>query len=247
MIAVVLDRKTASSGEWHDVVVDSLPHTYISAVDAAGGVAVTIPALPLEPDEISGLLDAVSGVLLAGGRDIDPVLYGEDPHELNDRPLRVRDVLEISLVEEARRRRMPVFGICRGMQLINVALGGTLHQHLTEVTELKPHRDLVGTFTSHAVTVLDGTRLSDILKERTLDISSHHHQGVKILGRDLRVAASAPDGIIEAIEDPSADFVLGVEWHPEEQFDNEGADLFREFVHAAQRYAETTRAMVHSS
>ncbi|WP_449283233.1 gamma-glutamyl-gamma-aminobutyrate hydrolase family protein, partial [Leucobacter sp.] len=148
-----------------------------------------------------------------------------------------RDELEIRLVREAQRRGMPVLGACRGLQVINVALGGTLTQHLGDHVDLTPHRDEIGTFTSHPVRVHEGTLLERIVGRRSLDIASHHHQGVDALGEGLFATAVAPDGVVEAVETADGSFCLGVQWHPEERLDPEGLDLIRAFVVAATEYA----------
>ncbi|HET8778552.1 MAG TPA: gamma-glutamyl-gamma-aminobutyrate hydrolase family protein, partial [Agromyces sp.] len=140
---------------------------------------------------------------------------------------------EIALTRGACERGMPVLGACRGMQVLNVALGGTLEQHLGDRLDLTPHRAEYGTHTSHPVTIAPGTLLSAITHEQEFDISSHHHQGVDVLGEGLIVSASAPDGVVEAIEAHDGSFCLGVQWHPEERLDPEGIALIRAFITAA--------------
>lgn len=229
-IAVVADRKVVSSGAWQNILTDGLPHTYLTALEQAGALPLLVPALEVSLDHVAEILDVADGLFLPGGRDIDAQLYGDDPHELNDQPLRIRDELEIALVAEARRRQMPIFGACRGMQVINVALGGTLTQHLDEVTDMTPHRDVVGEFTSHPVTVIEGTVLASLAPATEFSIASHHHQGVDVLGAGLTASAIAPDGIIEALEAREGAFCVGVQWHPEEQLGQEGLDLIRAFI-----------------
>lgn len=237
LIALVADRKPSTTGPWVDIMTDGLPHSYLTALEQAGGAPVLIPALDVHLESPERLLDGVDGLFLPGGRDLDAELYGQDPHETNDEPLRVRDEIEIALVREARRRGMPVFGACRGLQVLNVAMGGTLTQHLGDDVDLTPHRDVVGVFTSHVVEVEPGTVLEQIVGRRQFDIASHHHQGVGRVGADLVVSATAPDGVIEALESADDSFCVGVQWHPEERLDPEGLDLVRAFVRAAQEYA----------
>lgn len=236
-IAVVADRKVVTAGAWKDIPTDGLPHSYLTAIETAGGLPILFPSLDVALAGASSLLDLVDGLFLPGGRDIDAELYGADSHEQNDAPLRIRDELEIELVRHARRRNMPIFGACRGMQIINVAFGGTLTQHLAEVTELTPHRDVVGEFTKHPVQVTPNTLLASLAPQSEFSIASHHHQSVQDLGRHLVASAIAPDGIVEALEAPEGSFCLGVQWHPEEQLDVEGLNLIRAFIDEARRYS----------
>jgi putative glutamine amidotransferase len=241
LIGVVADRKSASSGAWVDIPTDGLAHAYISALQEAGGAPIIFPSLDVHLAEPSRLIDLIDGLFLPGGRDIDAELYTDEAHPSNDPPLRVRDELEIALVREARERGLPILGACRGMQVLNVAFGGTLEQHLGDRLDLTPHRATVGEKTEHPVAIHEGTLLRSITHEDEFDISSHHHQGVDQLGEGLVASASAPDGVIEAIETTDGSFCLGVQWHPEERLDPEGITLIRAFVSAAADHA-TARA-----
>lgn len=232
-IGLVADRKASSSGAWVDIPTDGIPHAYVAALEEAGGAPLLFPSLEVHLGDPGRLLDLVDGLFLPGGRDLDATLYGTEAHPSNDAPLRVRDELEIALTQLARERDMPVLGACRGMQVINVALGGTLEQHLGDRLDLTPHRAEYGTHTSHPVAIEPGTLLSSITHELEFDISSHHHQGVDVLGEGLVAAATAPDGVVEAIEATDGAFCLGVQWHPEERLDPEGIALIRAFVAAA--------------
>lgn len=237
LIGLVTDRKHSTSGAWVDILTDGIPHTYLTAIEQAGGAPVLFPALSVHVGQPERLLDGVDGFFMPGGRDLDAEFYGQEAHETNDSPLRERDELEIALVREARRRGMPVFGACRGLQVLNVAFGGTLTQHLGDHVDMTPHRDVVGTFTSHPVEVREGTLLKRIVGRESFDIASHHHQSVDGLGEGLVATATAPDGVVEAIEAADGSFCLGVQWHPEERLDPEGLDLVRAFVRAAAEYA----------
>ena len=237
LIGLVTDRKQSTSGPWVDITTDGIPHSYLTAIEQVGGAPVLIPALDVHLEDPSRLLDRVDGFFMPGGRDLDADLYGGSAHETNDPPLRVRDELEIRLTREARRRGMPVLGACRGLQVLNVALGGTLVQHLGDQLDLTPHRDVVGVFTSHPVEGGEGTLLERIVGRRSFDIASHHHQSVDALGEGLVATATAPDGVVEAVEASDGSFCLGVQWHPEERLDPEGLDLVRAFVAAAREYA----------
>lgn len=195
-----------------------LPRNYIDAVQQAGGLALLLapdPRLVEQPDELVTMLD---GLLLAGGADIDPATYGQIPHAETQETAPERDAFEIALTRCAIERDVPVLGICRGMQLINVALGGTLTQHLPEHLGHEEHRKVMGSFdgSDHDVEVLDGTLAMRVIGAARHGTKSHHHQGVERVGNGLRVSATAAaDGLIEAVELPGRSFVLGVQWHPE--------------------------------
>jgi putative glutamine amidotransferase len=195
-----------------------LPRTYAAAVQDAGGFPVLLvpdPHLVTDPSEA---LDLIDGLLLAGGADIDPNAYGQPAHHATNGTVPERDAFEIALVRAAIEQDLPVLGICRGMQLINVARGGTLVQHLPEHVGHQEHRRSVGSFddAEHQVEVSEGTLAMRVVGEIRHDAKSHHHQGVDRLGVGLRVSAtSVLDGLPEAIELPDRRFVLGVQWHPE--------------------------------
>lgn len=195
-----------------------LPRNYVDAVQRAGGLALLVapdPRLVEQPDELVAMLD---GLLLAGGADIDPATYGQIPHAETQETVPDRDASEIALTRCAIERDVPVLGICRGMQLINVALGGTLTQHLPEHLGHEEHRKAMGSFdgSDHDVDVLDGTLAMRVIGAARHGTKSHHHQGVDRIGEGLRVSATAAvDGLVEAVELPDRSFVLGVQWHPE--------------------------------
>ncbi|HEU0181268.1 MAG TPA: gamma-glutamyl-gamma-aminobutyrate hydrolase family protein [Agromyces mariniharenae] len=243
LIGIVADRKAASYGSWVDIPTDAISHTYVAAVQEAGGAPIIFPSLDVHVDDPERLIDLVDGLFLPGGRDLDAELYGSVAHPTNDKPLRVRDELEIALTQLARERDIPILGACRGMQVLNVALGGTLEQHLGDRIDLTPHRNIYGEHTSHPVSILPDTLLRSITHEAEFEISSHHHQGVDRLGEGLVVSASAPDGVVEAIETTNGAFCLGVQWHPEERLDPEGIALIRAFVQAARTRALAKFAM----
>jgi putative glutamine amidotransferase len=243
LIGMVADRKSASYGAWVDIPTDALSHAYVAAIQEAGGAPILFPSLDVHVDDPERLIDLVDGLFLPGGRDLDAELYGSVAHPSNDQPLRVRDELEIALTRLARERDIPVLGACRGMQVLNVALGGTLEQHLGDRIDLTPHRDIYGEHTSHAVSIAPDTLLRSITHEAEFEISSHHHQGVDRLGEGLVASASAPDGVVEAIETTDGAFCLGVQWHPEERLDPEGIALIRAFIAAARTRARAQFAM----
>lgn len=181
---------------------------------------------------IEETLDPLDGVVFSGGSDIDPELYGHDAHPETNGVVRERDDAELALLTAALARDLPVLAICRGSQLLNVACGGDLVQHLPEVVGHERHRETAGVFGEHEVTTEEGTKLRDLVGER-LPIKSHHHQGFGRLGNGLRVAAHAEDGSPEAIEAPARSFALGVLWHPEA---GEDMRLFEALVAEAGRF-----------
>jgi putative glutamine amidotransferase len=216
--------------------------TYMRAVEAAGGLPMVIP--PMDEASIEPLLDRLDGVCLSGGPDLDPQNYGADPHAELGPTEPDLDRFELAVARCADVRGMPILAICRGTQALNVVRGGVLHQHLPELSVEIPHRQQTpGTETSHPVTVTRGSRLAAALGyERELevadelDVNSFHHQAIDRLGEGLEVTARAPDGTIEAVEDPSREFVIGVQWHAETLVHRRyEAALFRHFVEACKR------------
>ena len=206
-----------------------VPADYVRAVERAGGRALLVPP---SDDGVDETLDALDGLILSGGSDLDPELYGQEAHAETSDVTRKRDTAELALLEAALERDMPVLAICRGSQVLNVARGGDLVQHLPDVIGDEKHKHTPGTFAEHDVSVEDGSRLASVLGERA-PVKSHHHQGFGKVGQGLRVVAHADDGTIEAVEDPTHRFALGVLWHPEA---GEDARLFEELVREAERY-----------
>jgi putative glutamine amidotransferase len=188
---------------------------YSRAVERAGGIPVVLP--PLDEDAIAPLVDHLSGVCLSGGPDVDPVAYGADPHPRLGPVESVLDAFELAVVQRADAQGIPVLGICRGCQVLNVARGGTLHQHVPDVSDGSvSHRQAEpGTETTHDIRIEPGSRLASIVGPEDLDVNAFHHQAVDRLGRDLRAVAWADDGIVEAIEGEGEALYLGVQWHVE--------------------------------
>jgi putative glutamine amidotransferase len=228
LIGITTYVTPARWGYW-DVEAALVPASYVRAIDRAGGRPVLLP--PSE-DGLEETLDAVDGLLFSGGSDLDPELYGQDAHDETSDVVPERDRAELALLEAALARDMPVLAVCRGSQVLNVARGGDLVQHLPDVVGDDKHKHTPGTFADHHVTLEAGTRLADLLGERA-PVKSHHHQGFGRVGEGLRVAAHAEDGTIEAVEDPAHRFALGVLWHPEA---GEDLKLFEELVGAAAEY-----------
>jgi putative glutamine amidotransferase len=194
------------------------PRSYVDAVQRAGGLALLVPPddrLVEEPDEV---LDRLDGLLLAGGADIDPASYGQPRHETTVDMHPERDAVEMALARRALERDLPMLGVCRGMQVLNVATGGTLHQHLPERYGHHEHRRALGSFdgADHDVRLEAGSLAAQAAGEELHGTKSHHHQGVDRIGDGLRVTGwSVMDDLPEAVEVPGRRFVLGVQWHPE--------------------------------
>ncbi len=234
-ICTALERAAWSVWDQHAAL---LPLSYVEAVQRAGGLAVMLPPderLAADPDEA---LDLIDGLMLAGGADIDPASYEQEAHPETADTAPERDAFEIALVRRAIERDMPVLGICRGMQLLNVACGGTLLQHLPERYGHHEHRRVLGSFdgADHDVALSDGSAAAGAAGEVAHATKSHHHQGVDRLGEALVVSGvSTLDDLPEAIELPGRRFVLGVQWHPEA---DPASTVIGAFVAAAARSIE---------
>ena len=210
--------------------------SYPRAIELAGAIPVVLA--PLEPDAIDPLIDRLSGLCLSGGPDLHPSAYGEEDHpELGPTEPEL-DRFELALTRRALERELPVLGICRGAQVLNVARGGTLHQHIPELPEIEhEHRQReLGGKVSHPVRIERGSRLAGIVRRGTLGVNSFHHQAVSRLGTGLVESARSADGVVEAIEDPTVDLCLGVQWHAETLVDRRShAALFEALTASARR------------
>jgi putative glutamine amidotransferase len=203
-------------GPWDDFVTMT-PRSYVRAVQAAGGLAVLLPPDDAAAEDPDVLLDRLDALLLAGGTDVDPAAYGARPHPELGNTVPERDRFELALAHRALERELPLLAICRGMQMLNVACGGTLVQHVPEVVGHEEHRHTPGQFADHEVELETGSLVARAAGADRLAVKSHHHQGVDELGESLVASGWADgDGLVEAIEDPGRRFVLGVLWHPEE-------------------------------
>jgi putative glutamine amidotransferase len=195
-----------------------LPRNYVDAVQQAGGIALLLPPDPAAVEDPDRLLDVIDGLLLAGGADMDPATYDAEPHPETIGTVPERDAFELALVARAIERDIPFLGICRGMQVMNVARGGTLNQHLPEDYGHEDHRRALGTFDNadHDVRLASGSLAARVAGEEIHATKSHHHQGVERIGDGLEVTGWATlDDLPEAIEVPGNRFALGVQWHPE--------------------------------
>ncbi|MDQ3068054.1 MAG: gamma-glutamyl-gamma-aminobutyrate hydrolase family protein [Actinomycetota bacterium] len=218
-------------GAW-DVPAAVIPLAYVRQIEAAGGRALLVPP---SDEAIDETLDALDGILFSGGSDIDPAEYGQDSHPETNGVRPDRDRGELALLTAALDRDMPVLAVCRGSQVLNVARGGDLVQHLPEVVGDEKHKHTPGVFADHDVDVKRATRLGALLGDRA-PVKSHHHQGFGNVCDGLVESAWAEDGTVEAIEDPEKRFAVGVLWHPEE---GEDAALFQALVDEARAYRES--------
>ena len=228
VIGITTYAQRARWGVW-DVPAALIPLDYVDAVERAGGRALLVP--PAEED-IEETLDALDGIVFSGGADVDPTHYGAEAHPETDTPQTRRDAGEMALLTAALDRDLPTLAICRGFQLLNVERGGDLIQHLPEEVGNDVHKRVPGQFAVHPVEVKDGSRLGGIVGA-TPEVTSHHHQALGRVGEGLVESAWAEDGTLEAVEDPSKRFAVGVQWHPEA---GEDAALFEALVEQARAY-----------
>ncbi|MBU2732942.1 gamma-glutamyl-gamma-aminobutyrate hydrolase family protein [Acidithiobacillus ferridurans] len=222
----------------------TLPHEYELAVTRAGGLAVLLPTVE---NLIPQILERLDGLVLTGGGDISPALYGGNAaHPELYGQSEVRDRYDLALIHAALPRQIPLLAICRGMQMLNIAYGGNLHVHLPEVFgETIAHRSHIPGPLQHPVTIRPKSRLSDIVGLDPMEIVSWHHQAIDRVGEGLQIAATAPDGLIEALEIPEHCWCIAVQWHPE--LVSKGylrqETLWRDFMGAARKYHTTSSKM----
>ncbi|MEU4211120.1 gamma-glutamyl-gamma-aminobutyrate hydrolase family protein [Streptomyces sp. NPDC026206] len=216
LIGVTTYFTRARWGAAWDLPAALLPAAYPQYVQRAGGLAAMLP--PDDPAVAAAVVRRLEGLVLAGGEDLDPALYGAAPHPRTGAPVPERDRWELALLDAALEQGVPVLGICRGMQLMNVHAGGTLVQHLPDEVGHEAHNPVVGAFTGHTVKPVPDT-LTGRLLPAALEVATHHHQAVDRLGEGLVATAHADDGTIEALEYADGRFALGIQWHPEARED----------------------------
>jgi gamma-glutamyl-gamma-aminobutyrate hydrolase PuuD len=229
-IALSTYLEVASWGVWSRPAA-IVPQVYLDAVTGAGGQPLLLPPTPTDP----GVLDVCDGLLLIGGADVEPAFYGALPHPATDGTSPARDHSERHLFEAAMTRGLPMLGVCRGAQLMAAALGGTLHQHLPDLLGHEGHRPEPGVFGTTTIRTLSGSLTAHVLGTEA-KVPCYHHQGLDAIPSPLVATAWADDGLVEAVEITSADWVLGVQWHPEEN--PEDRRLFDALVSAARERSE---------
>ena len=213
VVGICAAVETVRWGPW-TAEADMMPRTYTTAVQHAGALALVLPPDDQTAESPDELLERLDGLVLAGGVDVDPASYGARAHPQVRQTQPARDRFELSLAHRALERELPLLGICRGMELLNVACGGTLEQHLDR---LDLHRHTAGVFGDHEVRLEPGSLAARAAGAERLVVRSHHHQGIAELGEGLVASGwSEPDGVVEAIERHDRHFALGVLWHPEE-------------------------------
>jgi putative glutamine amidotransferase len=233
LVGITTYVEEASWGHW---TLDAalIPYAYVRALERAGARPLLVTP---STDGVDETLDALDGLLFSGGNDLDPSSYGADAHPETKATRPERDRGELALLEGALARDMPTLAVCRGFQVLNVARGGDLVQHLPEIVGTEQHREVRGQFSDHGVKIEHGSRLGSLLGDRA-PVKSHHHQGVGRVGEGLVEVAWADDGTVEGLEDPERRFAVGVLWHPEA---GEDQKLFEALVAEARAYREERR------
>jgi gamma-glutamyl-gamma-aminobutyrate hydrolase PuuD len=234
-IGITAGELVASYGIWKEQV-SLVPADYIHATANAGGIPVVLSPVVGIAD---ALVERIDGLMLTGGADVDASLFGADRHPKSQRPDRARDEFEIALLDAAVAKGIPVLAICRGIQVLNVRRGGSLHQHLPDVVANDEHMPVVGAYGHHQVRIDPKTRLGAIIGRTDVSVPTHHHQAVDRIGSGLVATAWAADGTVEALEDPAYPFLVAVQWHPEVGDDS---SLFESLVEAAERAGVLDRA-----
>ena len=234
VVGITTYVEAAAWGAWQ-LPAALIPYDYVRAIEHAGARPLLVP--PSE-EGVEETLDALDGILFSGGADLDPEVYGAEAHAETNGVRPERDRAELTLLEAALARDMPVLAVCRGVQVMNVARGGDLVQHLPDVVGNESHREVKGAFSEHPVRIEDDSKLGAVVGDRA-PVKSSHHQGLGRVGEGLREVAWADDGTIEGVEDPGRRFALGVLWHPEA---GEDWKLFEALVAEARAYREERRA-----
>lgn len=239
VIGLTTYLEQTKSGVW-DVPAAFLPAVYCEAVSRAGGIAVLIPPQLLDHEGADAILDGLDGIILTGGKDVDARRYGQEPHPSNDAPRLDRDAIEDALLRRAISRDIPFLGICRGMQVLNTTLGGSLIQHLPDAIGSTRYNAGGGVFTTNLAVTVAGTRVAELLGNE-VSVQSYHHQAVDHVAEGLTVSARSDDGVIQAVDVDQMTFGVAVQWHPEESA-AEDARLFAGLVAAAVVYRQHRKA-----
>ncbi len=238
IIGLTTYLEQAQTGVW-DVQASFLPQVYFDAVNRAGGIAVLLPPQPVDAEIANRVIETLDGLIITGGKDVDPARYGQDRHPETDEPRRERDAWEHELLTAAIQRELPFLGICRGAQILNVSLGGTLVQHLPDIVGTRRYQLGEGNFADNEVAVDDATTLAALVGETVVG-KSYHHQAIDRLGDGLVVTARSDDGTIQAVELTGVPFGVAVQWHPEQ--DDDDVRLFAGLVDAARQYRAAERS-----
>jgi putative glutamine amidotransferase len=220
-----------------------LPVDYVDSIIKAGGLPILLP-WSKDPAVRAELLELVDGLLIPGGNDLDPHLYGEEKHPETKLTAKERQDFDFAILALAEQRQLPTLGICMGCQTMNVQRQGTLHQHLPELEKTPEtadlqHRKPGDRTNAHDVAIRPQTVLAGAIKSAEVPTNSRHHQGIAKVGRGLVASAYAPDGLVEAVEDPTMPFWVAVQWHPENLFGSPHEGLFRALVEAARKYRDS--------
>jgi putative glutamine amidotransferase len=233
VVGITTYVEDAAWGSWN-LEAALIPYDYVRALERAGARPLLVPPSDAAVEET---LDSLDGLLLSGGNDLDPQTYGAEAHAETQGTRPDRDRGELALLEAALARDMPVLAICRGFQVLNVARGGDLVQHLPDTVGHEQHRERKGVFSEHGVRIDDESRLGSVLGDHA-PVKSHHHQAAGRVGEGLREVAWSDDGTVEGLEDPGRRFAVGVLWHPEA---GEDMKLFEALVAEARAYREERR------
>ena len=233
VIGLTTYRQRAQMGVW-DTEAAFLPASYINAVTHSGGSVVLIPPQQDGDESAAEILSRLDGIVVCGGRDVDPARYKEEAAPLTDKPDLARDLLENALYAAALANDVPVLGICRGAQVLNVHLGGTLIQHLPDVTGSTKYQLGNGVFSSTDVDLTPGSKVSELLGNTKTEVQVYHHQAIKDVAPGLTVTAKTSDGVIEAVEVQDHPFAVAVQWHPEQTLWEPG--IFEGLIKAAKAY-----------
>lgn len=233
VIGLTTYLEQSQTGVW-DVPASFLPKVYFEAVNRAGGIAVLLPPQPVDHEVARRVLERIDGLIITGGKDVNPARYGQEPHPTTDEPRLDRDAWEDALLEVAIETGLPFLGICRGAQVLNTALGGSLHQHLPDVLGTTRYNLGNGVFNENEVFIEPQSQLAGLLHgDDTIGVQSYHHQAIDEVAPGLVVTARSDDGTIQAVELESVPFGVAVQWHPEQDDD---IRLFEGLVKAAKEY-----------